>query len=164
MAESFPSFFFQQGFHLTFGVLAAAALLCSAVAALAAFLSARIDSRFAGAVVTGVGVALLVTAVGITVFEALALWYRPDGDGVTLRADDYRDWAHRGFFLLYTTFVLLAIGGGWVLGHRRTRRGARAGLTVGAVIAIYLVVTFPFVEFLNACNVGAPIVLDRIAC
>jgi xanthine/uracil permease len=158
---SFLEYVVEQGFHLELVVLLVPATVYLALLAVVCALVRRwVDPRTLRAVFTSSLAGVVLAVVGITVFEALASWHRPYGDGVTVRMPDYRDRVEVAFLVLYPTLVL-AGGLGWALGRARAPRSWPVALGTGVGLAGFLALTLPFVEFLNACHTGGPILIDR---
>jgi len=62
-------------------------------------------------------------------------------------------WAQAGFIALYAVALGLAAGFGALL-----LRNWRWATATTATVAVFMVVTFPYVDFLNECNVGQPLI------
>jgi hypothetical protein len=95
-------------------------------------------------------------------FETVAAYFRhePPGPGHQYRQGDaYRafiDVARFGFFLLYG--VVAALGGG--MGYLANRRaGGRGVMLTVAMVVLFMLLTMPLAEFMNACAVGESFVL-----
>jgi hypothetical protein len=168
MATSFPEFALEQGFARTLALLAISAtvylVLLAAVSLLWRCFS---KTPVLGAVLVSTAAVLVVAVLGITIFEASALWFAPHGPGTERQGADYEDFfaaARALFFGLYASLVLLAVGGGFVIARRRTDRAAVAAIGSGVAVIVYLVLTLPFVEFLNACYVGRSFLNDDVRC
>jgi hypothetical protein len=158
MTTSFPEFVVEQGFDVPFALLAISALVYLAVLAVAWLLLRRsVNTPGLGAALVATAAVLVVAVVGITFFEASALWFRSERHG---RDVDVFTSARAVFFGLYASLVLLAVGSGFVLARVRGGRGAGAAVASGLAVLGYLVVTLPFVEFLNECDVGRSFILD----
>jgi hypothetical protein len=170
LGTSFPTFFFEQGFDRELFRLGIASLIfLVALASVLFFLRRRLSVPVVTAVAASSALVLVVAVVGITLFEAAALWYRsvPHGSGHERPgggAEDFYSWARVGFIALYAGLVLIAIGCGWVLGVARTRRGAAVAAVTGIAIVVYLALTLPLVEFQNTCNVGRSFLIDNVSC
>jgi hypothetical protein len=165
MAASFLEYVFGQGFR-SFAVLAVPALVFLIAFAGALLLGRRRwGTSFVQATVISTAAVLLVAVLGIALFEAAALWYRTER--LSTRFEDFEDyfaWAKVGFLALYSGLVLLALGGGWVVGHVRARRGTTVAIVCGLAVVTYLGLTLPMVEFLNACDVGRSFIIDDVRC
>jgi hypothetical protein len=147
---------------VTLALLAVPALVLLALVGGALLVFRRsVEPRTAAGAVLALVLALLVAAVGITLFEAAASSYRPYGEGVMRRTETYREWVELGFAVLYAGLVLLAIAAGWLVGRSRGGRAMLVAAVAGIGVVAYLTATLPFVEFLNACNVGGPIFTDE---
>lgn len=170
VAASFPSYFLEQGFHWTLLFLAALAIVVLGVLAGALFLvRRRLGLHVVSVLLLAAAIALLVAVVAITLYEAAALWYRslPHGSGNERPAGGFEDFysaAKVAFFGLYALLIGFAVAAAWVLGRMRTRSGGLVAGTAGLVTGAYLVVTLPFVEFQNACDVGRSFVIAGIDC
>lgn len=169
MATPFPEFVLEQGFADTFALLAISAAVYLALLGGASLAWRRFSTTpVLGAVLISTAAVLVVAVVGITLFEASALWFRsvPHGSG-TQRQVGYEDFvaaARTAFFGLYASFVLLAVGGGFAIARRRVGRAAVAAVGSGVAVIVYLVLTLPFVEFMNACYVGRSFLSDDVRC
>lgn len=170
MSTSFPRYALEQDFarHLAILAVFAGAYLVLFAGALL-LLRGRLGMPVVRAVLVSTASALVVAVVGIALFEAAALWFRSESPGSsTLRLgdsyEDFVDTARATFFALYAALVLLAIGSGFAIGRWRARRGGVAAVATALATAGYLVVTLPFVDFLNACEVGRPFILDDVSC
>ena len=118
-----------------------------------------------GAVLVSTAAVLGVAVLGITIFEASALWFRslPHGSGTQRQGAGYENFftsARAVFFGLYAGLVLLAAGSAFVLARVRTGGAPVAAVASGLAVLGYLVVTLPFVEFLNECHVGRSFIVD----
>ncbi len=170
MGNSFPEHFLEQSFDRDALLLAIASLIFLIALAGVLFLSRRrLGVSFVETVIASSAVVLIVAVIGITLFEAAALWYRsePHGSGYERQGGGFEDfyfWARVGFVALYTGLVLVAVGCGWVFGRVRVRRGAAVAGVTGIVVLLYLGLTLPFVEFLNACDVGRSFLIDNVSC
>jgi hypothetical protein len=166
VTTSFPEFMLEQSFDETVVYLAIPALVYLALlAAVWLVLRRRPKAAVLGVVLVSSAAALAVAVAGITLFEASALWFRsdPQGSGSQRQGTDYDDFfasARAAFFALYAGLVLLAVGIGFVTARVRGRSAAVAAAGCAIAVAGYLALTLPFVDFLNACNVGRPFVSD----
>jgi hypothetical protein len=139
------------------------------VAGVLFFLRRRLGVPDATAILVSVAGVLVVTVLGIALFEAAALWYRsvPHGSGHERQVGDFEDFyslARGGFIALYASLVLVAVGSGWMLGRMLVNRGAAVAVVTGMAIVAFLVLTFPVVEFMNACYVGRSFLIDDVSC
>jgi len=156
-SQDFVSHFFEQDswvILLVVGAFAAVFLgLLAFVVAVARSLRHGQGRRFLAVVAIAMGV-LVVT---LTIFESLAQYFRsiPPGSGLERQSsyDTYVRWAHASFVGLY----VLIIGGAVVLG-RRVLGTWRWAAAAGGTIAVFMVLTFPFVDFLTECSVGVPVI------
>jgi hypothetical protein len=169
MDTSFPEYAFDHVLdNLT--ILAIPSLVFLAAAAGVLFFLRRwLGAPLATAILVGITAVLLVTVLGIALFEASALWYlsAPHGSGRQRLGGDFEDFyavARLGFIALYGSLLLVALGSGWVLGRRWVGRGSAVAVATVVAIAAFLVLTFPLVEFMNACDVGRPFLLDDVRC
>jgi hypothetical protein len=166
MSASFPEFVVEQGFDRTLVFLALSALVYVALLAGAWLVLRRsVNAPVLAAALVSTAAVLVVAVVGITLFEASALWFRsvPHGSGTQRQTASYEDFftsARAVFFGLYASLVLLAAGSGFVIARLRTGHAAVAALGAGLAVLGYLVLTLPFVEFLNACDVGRSFIVD----
>jgi hypothetical protein len=160
--ESFVEYFVQQGFHVELGYLLVAGVVYLAVAAAASLvLGGWVDSRVLRAILVASLVAVLAAVAAITLFEAVASWYRPRGEGVTARWPVYRDRVELAFFALYAVLVVAGFALGWRIGRTLGARPALVSVASAVAVVGFLATSLPFVEFLNACHTGGPIVIDR---
>lgn len=159
---SFLEYVLEQGFHLELVVLLVPALVYLGVAAGLGFaFRRRIEPGTLRATFQASLVVVLVAVTGITTFEAMASWYRPNGDGVMLGTPNFRDRVEIAFYTLYAAVVLLAPVVAWLVGRVRGRRPELVALAVTITIVGFLSATLPLVEFLNACHTGGPLLTDR---
>jgi hypothetical protein len=104
-----------------------------------------------------VAIALGVLVLALTIYESVALYFRsvPPGSGLERQAsyDTYVSWAHASFVGLYVLVVGVAA---WLA--RRVLHTWRWAAVVAGVMVAFMVLTFPFVDFLTECNVGVPLV------
>jgi hypothetical protein len=157
MTTSFPEFVVEQGFDVPFALLAISALVYLTVLAVAwLLLRRRVNTPGLGAALVATAAVLVVAVVGITFFEASALWFLSERQGASY--EDFFTSARAVFFGFYASLVLLAAGSGFVIARVRTGQAAIAALGAGLAVLGYLVLTLPFVDFLNACNVGRPFI------
>ena len=170
LAVSFPSFFLEQGFDrfLVGSIVLAGLFLLTAVAS-ARILCRWLPPRPVHAVVISAGFVLALWAVGITLFEAAALWYRvsPHGSGAQKMGADrdaFLDQMRFAFFALYAGLVVLALGCGLVFARMGGRSRIVSGVAASALVLLFLALTLPYVEFSNSCNVGQSLVLDENDC
>lgn len=158
---AFAEYFFEQELWRTFVFLVlAAAIYAAVVAAALTLFRRRLGLSTVRAIVVASGIALLAAAVGITLFETSALWFRsvPHGSGHQRQGeslDEFYRWAEVAFFSLYAFLVLLGGSFGFAFGK------LRAAAVTAVVVAAFLALTLPVVEFENACNVGRPMVTDE---
>jgi hypothetical protein len=158
--ESFVEYFVEQGFHVDLVFLLAGAMVDLGAAAAASLLCGRWFEPRALRATLGAGLVVVLAAVaGITLFEAVASWYRPSGEGVTARWPVYRDRVEFAFFALYGLLVAAAAVLGWLAGRRRAPRPALVAVATAVVVVGFLTATLPFVEFLNECHTGRAIVI-----
>lgn len=138
VATSFVEYFFQQGFHLELVFLLVPALVhLGVVAVVCATLGRRIEPQALRVTFTAALLVVLAAVVGIATFEAVASWYRPEGEGVSIRAP------------IYT----------------RVRRAGLVAAAAAIAVAGFLTATLPLVEWLSSCHTGGPILTDRyVAC
>jgi hypothetical protein len=159
MTTSFPEFVVEQGFDVPFALLAISALVYLAVLAVVwLLLRHRVKTPGLGAALVATAAVLVVAVVGITFFEASALWFLSKRQGASY--EDVFTSARAVFFGFYASLVLLAAGSGFVIARLRTGHAAVAALGAGLAVLGYLVLTLPFVDFLNACHVGRPFIVD----
>jgi hypothetical protein len=166
-AASFADYFVEQGFFSTFehfARLAAAYFLVFAGVSL--ILLRRRPRRLVVTSLVTAGLTLAAFLVGLTLFEAAALYYRydPPGVGVQRSGEDNADF----YFQFKVVFVLLyggAIAFAALAGHLVGRRFAGSGRTVAAVAvaatAGFLLFSFPAVEYQNSCDIGDSLFIDR---
>lgn len=127
----------------------------------------RSGSRASEAFLIACVLAIVVYALGFFGFEALVSHYRaPSGfEQQGSSRDSYLFWAELGLFAFYTLVLASAVFLGYSLGRRLAGRGATVALATSIVIAVLLCLTFPIVEYWNACTAGAPLILNRsISC
>lgn len=165
--EGFFGYFVEQDFPEVLVLLAAVAgayaVLVLAVVRLA---RRRLASGVGVAVAAGTCAALAVFVVGLTLFEAAALYYRhvPPGDGVQRHGADlerfYRA-AALGFTMLYALVALAGAAAAALVARRESTRIRPAAAAALALVALFLVLTLPLVEFQNACDGGRPLLVDR---
>jgi hypothetical protein len=165
LATSFAEYFFQQGFHLDLVFLVVPALVSLGTAALVCTVfRRRIEPRTLQATFAAALVSILLAIGGITLFEAAASWYRPSGAGVSVRMPMFLERAEIAFLALYAGILVASAAIGWA-GRFRAHRERLVLLAVTIAVVGFLTASLPFVEYLNACHVGAPILADRyIAC
>lgn len=163
---AFVEYFVEQGFPSLFALVAVVAGAYAALWLVTARLARRrLPPGLAVAAAVGACAALAVFAIGVTLFEALALYYRqlPPGYGTQRQGAELERFytaAELGFAALYA--VVMFVGGTTAAVVAR-RRSARAWLSVGAafgLVVLFVVLTLPLVEFQNACNVGRPLLVD----
>jgi hypothetical protein len=160
--ESFVEYFVEQGFHVELVYLLGLAVVYLGLVAVVAFALKRwVDPRTLRAALVASLVALLAAVAAITLFEAVASWYRPRGEGVTARWPVYRDRVELAFFALYAVLVVAGFALGWRIGRTLGARPALVSVASAVAVVGFLATSLPFVEFLNACHTGGPIVIDR---
>jgi hypothetical protein len=164
--QTFTEYFRDQDF---FKVLAVTAVLAGGflVALGAAAVIARRGLRFDGVqpFLAASAIALGLYVVGFTLFEAAALYLRtdPHGGGIEKRGTDREQFvalAKTGFALLYLGVALTAAAVGYLVARSRSAQPRLVALAALAGIFVFLLLTLPFADFLNACHVGEPFVLD----
>jgi hypothetical protein len=157
-SEDFVTHFIEQGSWETLLVIGVpAAVFVALVAAVVAVARRRVHVR-AKPFLAAVAFSLVAFVVGLTIYEAAALYFRflPNGSGLERQdgsADTYVFSARAGFIALYA--VVLGLAGG--LGALLLRSGRWAAAAT-ATVAVFMVVTFPYVDFLNECNIGQPLI------
>jgi hypothetical protein len=166
-AASFADYFVEQGFFSTFEHLARlAAAYFLVFAGVSLILLRRRPRRLVVTSLVTAGLTLAAFLVGLTLFEAAALYYRydPPGVGVQRSGEDHADF----YFQFKVAFVLLygaAIAFAAVVGHLAGESLAGSGRTVAAVAvaatAGFLLFSFPAVEYKNSCNIGDSLFIDR---
>jgi hypothetical protein len=162
---SFPEYFFAQDFDRVLGLLSLVAIAYLALLAGAALaLRRHVEPAALRAGLVWTAAVLLATVVGISLFEAAALWSRSSHERPAGSYEDFVAAARAAFFGLYAGLALLAAGGGLVIARRHTRHPVVVAIGCGAAIVGYLIVTFPFVEFMNECHVGRSFILDDVRC
>lgn len=72
--------------------------------------------------------------------------------------DSFVGSAELGFFALYTAALFLAAGIG------RALASWQLGAMTLAATALFMLLSFPAVEFVNECNVGEPVLLSAGRC
>lgn len=156
-AAGLPTYFFDQDFPETLAWFGALALLYAAIAVGVLALARRrlVSRRLVAAVV----VALAVFVLALTWFEAGALYLRsvPHGYGAQRERSDYDDYLAAAKALLggvYASALAFAALLGYVAGRRQ------AAAVVALVVLGFFVISFPAVEFENACNLGDGVVWD----
>lgn len=166
LATSFVEYFFQQGFYVELVFLLVPALVyLGATALVCAAFRKRIEPRTLQATFVASLVSILLAIAGITLFEAAASWYRPSGAGVSVRTPVFLERAEIAFLGLYAGILVASAAIGWAFGRFRAHRERLVLLAVTIAVVSFLTASLPFVEFLNACHVGAPILADRhVAC
>jgi hypothetical protein len=156
-SPSFLDYFFEQDSWDTFVFLGVPALVYMGIlAALVPLLRLRFHGPPAKSFLAAVALSLLALVVGVTMFEATALYlrYLPHGTGRERHGSSLETfvfWAEVAFFALYALVLALAAGIGRALLSWRL-----AGATVAAT-AVFMLLSFPGVEFLNACDIGEPL-------
>ena len=157
----------EQGFLQNLAVLVGIALAFGAlVSAPAATLAARGDwkpttMRLALASVAGA----LFYAVVQAIYQAMALYFRtvPHGSGFEREEVGYESFVFRAgvvFVIVIALALLVAAALGYVLAPRTSARRSHLALAGAGAVLVFVALTLPFVDFLNACNVGRPFVLD----
>lgn len=150
----------QQGWWVSIllGVLTIGYLIL--VAAVALLLRRRLGvgiKELLGALAISLGVFVVV----MTIYENLALYFRsvPPGSGFERHDRTFAFLATIGVWVIYGLHLALA----WWLGRRRIpdRRGAI--MTTGAV-AVFFVLTFPWVDFLSQCMIGRGLGWPYVTC
>lgn len=163
----FAHFFAEQDFFEVLGLFAGLAAVYFTVFASVTLLlfRRRLTSRtlraglFAGALGLGAFV------VGLTLFEASALYFRsvPYGSGAHRTGADFETFVSR-FELAFVALYVIAIVLTGLLSYAVGRRiadspGVAAALCVGA-LAGFLVVSLPAVEFVNSCDIGRSLFIE----
>ncbi len=167
-AVAFPRYFVEQGFvELALWCVSAAAVyggVFTGVAAAAARVAGR---RMPSSAAVGVLAGLAIFAAGVTLFEALALYYRyvPPGSGAQRAGpslDVFYSASRVGFGVLYALVVGGSAAVAALLARRRRTRPLRPALGAASAVLLFLAITFPAVEFENACNVGRALLVDDL--
>jgi hypothetical protein len=170
LGTSFPSFFFEQGFdRFLAGAIGGAGLFVLLAVAAQAILGRWLPPDLLSATVLATGVVLVLWAIGLTFFEAAALWYRsaPPGSGTQKLGaahEAFLDHTRFAFFALYVCLLVAAFGCGLLFGRLRGGSGLVTALAASSIILLFLALTLPRVEFSNSCNVGQSFVLDENDC
>jgi hypothetical protein len=166
-SPSFPQFFLEQEFDELFLLTAGVAATFLIVLALMAWVAnVRFGFGAARTFVVGSAITLAVFVVGFTVFEAAALYLRtePFGSGVQRDGREREHFvavAKSAFAVLYVAVLVVGAATSYLLARRRTpERAARTALIVAVAILVFLTITFPFAEFINACEVGESFLLE----
>ncbi|MFN2469761.1 MAG: hypothetical protein ABR583_02010 [Gaiellaceae bacterium] len=155
----FVDYFVEQGFvgHLIAWTGAALAFTVLVVGIATLIARRGRDAGHLKALAFAAGAALIAFAAGVVVFEAVALYTRrvPYGEGPERRGENYEA------FVFQAKLVLaLAAGLGWVLARRHGERGPWLPTAATAAVVAFMVLSLRAVEFMNACDVGRPFVLD----
>jgi hypothetical protein len=130
-----------------------AAVYLVLVAALA-FVASRTGRAGLGRPIVAAAAALAVFLVALPLFEATVLDLRSGAERAGSRSrDDFVRSASLAFACIYLVVLAVALGLGRVLG-----RSWRAAAVSGALTLAFLAFSFRYVEFLNACNIGEPVV------
>lgn len=112
---------------------------------------------------------LLVVAIGIPMFLGIAGMFRhtpvgpPIGANVRLERqgiarDRYVFWTRLAFFTLYGVALLASSVAGYIPGGQAADRSGAIGFAATAALSPFLLLTLPYVDFLNACTVGEPFI------
>ena len=164
--SSFFEYFVEQGFVQHLAWLGAAALVVTGliVGAWAAVGSWRRSVPWY-TVGLAVGVTLLTFAGAVVLFEGAALYLRhvPYGNGGERHLEDYRTFVFNAKLLLAALYAAALLAAALIgLGVARAfgERSARLPLLTAATLVLFMVVSLPYVDFMNACNVGQPFVLS----
>jgi hypothetical protein len=157
-SEGFVAHFIEQGSWATLLVLGVPAAVFVGLLAAAISVARRRVGRRTKPFLAAVALSLAAFVVGLTIYEAAALYFRfsPHGSGLERQdrsGDTYVFWAQAGFIALYAVALGLAAGFGALL-----LRNWRWAAATTATVAVFMVVTFPYVDFLNECNVGQPLI------
>lgn len=164
---NFTRFFIEQSFAEVFGwfVGVAAVYLLLFAALTLTFSRGRVSRRWVVTSLVAAGIVLTVFLVGLTLFEAAALYYRvtPPGEGIQRQGKDLASFYFQfkvAFVLLYASAIALAAA----VGHFAGRRFAGSGRAVAALTLValfgFLLLTFPRVEFQNACDIGDSLFIE----
>jgi hypothetical protein len=129
--------------------LVIAAMIYLLVVAAAALVAARTTRLRPWPAIGAAAAALGVFLVVLGLFEAVVLDLRPQR--IATR-DDFVLLAKLAFAGVYLIVLAAAVGLGRVLGRSWTAAAGAGVVTIG-----FLTLTFRFVEFLNACNIGEPV-------
>jgi hypothetical protein len=148
-------FFAADDFRADLFILAslAAGYMVIAIAVFAALRRSPPPASFVGAV----ALCLAALVIAVAVFHAVALDRRPMG-GTQGEFERFVDHARLVFIALYAGTMAFAAALGGILG-----RSVRSALLTTGLIAVFMVASFPFVEFQNSCDVGDSLFLS-VSC
>lgn len=155
-AGDFVGHFTEQGGWLTLLIVAAMAAGFLGLVVIAVLAMGRPAREQRKRFLLSVAICLGALVPALTIYELAALYVRSDPPGSGLDRSDYDTFvsaAHTSFVGLYALLVGIAV----LLG--RTMLGSwRGAIAVAGTVAAFMVLTFPFVDFLTECNVGMPLI------
>lgn len=123
----------------------------------------RLGGRAGEAFLIACVLAIVIYVLGFFGFEALMSHYRTPS-GVERQGpsrESYLFWGEVGLFAFYALVLSGAALLGYGVGRHLAGRGGIVALATGIVVAGLLGLTFPIVEFWNACTAGTPLILNR---
>lgn len=161
----FFEYFVEQELYEVLALAVLAAVVYGVSVATAARLGRARGAAWAPPAALATTAGLATWAIGLTLFEASALYwrYQPPGSGAQRdgRAlDRFYTGAGVAFASLYALVVVVACLTAAALSRRQERPGT-AVVAAAAATALFLGLTLPPVEFQNACDVGRPLVVAR---
>lgn len=142
----FEFFVEQEAWEGPLYLAPAAGLYLAVVAVLAVVVARRVRVPL-WQTIAAAGAALSALIVLLSVYEGVVLYLRsyPTRDEFLLSA-------RLAFFGVYLAVLAAALGVGRVLGLSWRAAAGSVALTL-----VFLALTFRYVEFLNACNIGEPV-------
>lgn len=156
-AEDFVAHFTEQGGWLTLLIVAAMVAGFLILVVFAVFAIGRPAGEPRKRYLIALAICLGALAPALTIYELAALYFRSDPPGSGLdRQSDYDTFvsaAHASFLGLYALLACIAV----LLG-RTVLGNWRGGVAVAGTVAAFMVLTFPFVDFLTECSVGVPLI------
>jgi hypothetical protein len=162
---SVPEWLLEDTLNIA-GVLAGAAAIYVIVLALLGKLTGNgLRGSFGRVIFRTLAIGLILAVIAITSYEIVAFYFRHDPPGFASFERQGNEhvsfvyWAQVAFFALYGIIPLITVAVARFVRQSRPGHAVLAGLLAGLGVFAYLVITFPFVEFLNACMVGRSFLL-----
>ncbi len=167
LSVSFFDYFVQQGFlgGLFRFVSLAVVYACVSVGLLALIRRQQWSPRGTVASLVASTVALGLFAAAVVLFHGAALYFRsvPHGSGSQRHGEGYDRFVSTAGLALLAVYVGALVAAaliGYALGRLVAAEGRVAAAIAVAALGSFMVMTFPLVEFGNACDVGRAFVLD----
>jgi hypothetical protein len=117
--------------------------------------------------ITSASASVILFVVIILLFQEIVPYYRYDDSGQQIQQGDYSayiHWARRAFYAVHAATLVGSGVIGFLVGRRVTGRGGPLAITAAGTVLLFMLLSLPITDFLNACFVGQSLVLNERRC